>query len=137
MLPTYKTLVEGCKMGEGMSVNSIDEVRKTLGKPLPNSYVEFLKEMNGVEGFIGSTVYLVLWPADKLAAYNEMYGVCEFAPDLVLIGSDGGNTGYAIDTRVSGGEFAEVPLVGMSHDDTTKISNTMSDFLASLRAKAQ
>jgi hypothetical protein len=40
--------------------------------------------------------------------------VAQFAPDLLLFGSDGGGEAYAFDTRESPWGVVKVPFIGMS-----------------------
>ena len=58
-----------------------------------------------------------MWPIGRLAEYNRDYCVEEFAPGLVLIGSDGSGTAYAIDTRTEPGRMVSVPFVPMDLEE--------------------
>jgi hypothetical protein len=71
-------------------------LEKDLGKKLPVNYVSFLMEMNGGEGSIGSS-YLILWPAEEIVEINEAYNVSDWAPGVVIFGSDGGGEAYGFD----------------------------------------
>lgn len=77
-------------------------------------YSEFLRRHNGAEGCIGPQQYLSLWSAEQVAELNAAYGFAEWAPDVVLIGSDGAGTGYGIN-RVTG-RYVSVPFVGSAED---------------------
>jgi hypothetical protein len=59
---------------------------------VPAAYLDLMSRSNGVEGFVGDQ-YLVLWPVEQLQELNDAYATAEFAPGLLLIGSDGGGTG--------------------------------------------
>jgi hypothetical protein len=69
-----------------------------LGIRLPPDYVEFITAMNGGEGFVGDN-YVILWSVDELPRFNREYNVPEFAPGLVMFGSDGGGEGFGFDLR--------------------------------------
>jgi hypothetical protein len=87
-------------------------LRMALSKPLPNSYMAFLERANGGEGFIGER-YAQLWRAEDLVEFNRGYKVFEFAPNLFLIGSDGGGQAYAFDISTNDLTLFEVPFIGM------------------------
>jgi len=76
---------------------------------LLESYVQFLRQMNGGEGFIGNE-YIILWPVEQLLTMNAAYEVSEYAPDLFLFGSNGGGEAYAFDKR-SNQAIVIVPFV--------------------------
>ena len=78
---------------------AITDFEKYSNFKLPKDYVEFLKETNGGEGFVGENSYVIFWPLEKLLEYNKAYNVQEYAPGLFLIGSDGGGEAYAFDMR--------------------------------------
>jgi len=85
---------------------------------------------NGGEDALGDAGYLVLWPAEDLASMNDCYAVRDFAPGLVLFGSDGGDTAYAFDTRPDPDVvIVEVPFTGISPDAAEPIGATFGDFL--------
>jgi hypothetical protein len=71
-----------------------------FGHPLPTDYLRFLRQANGGEGFVGKEVYLVLWRVEELAGMNAAYHVAEFAPGLLIFGSDGGDEAFAFDLRL-------------------------------------
>ena len=81
---------------------------------LPNEYKRFLKVSNGGEGFIGENSYVIFWSINDLLKFNKAYNVYEYAPGLLLIGSDGGGEAYAFDTHSKSMEIVKVPFVGMS-----------------------
>jgi hypothetical protein len=78
---------------------------------LPETYIQFLRQMNGGEGFIGDE-YVILWAVEELLKMNSAYEVPEYAPDLFLFGSNGGGEAYAFDKR-SNSSIVTVPFVGM------------------------
>lgn len=70
----------------------------------PDDYKALLQESDGLEGFISADAYVSLWAAADLASLNDAYAVVEFVPDVTLLGTDGGGTGYG--HRNVGGRFA-------------------------------
>ncbi len=63
---------------------------------------------------------------------NEVYCVREFAPGLVLFGSNGGDTAYGFDTRREGLPIVDVPFIGMGFEEATLIGRSFVEFLAGL-----
>ena len=60
---------------------------------------------------------LVPMRGEENRALNAAYAVREFAPNLVLIGTDGGDTGYGFAREATGRELVravEVPLIAPS-----------------------
>jgi hypothetical protein len=95
-------------------------------KALQSDYVEFLKRFNGVEGFIGTEQYLLLWSSEQIEELNTAYSTPEFLSGVVLIGTDGSDTGFGVD---SNGRYVRVPLVGMSLAQTTDLGGSFEEFL--------
>lgn len=61
----------------------------TSAKPLPKEYIDFLRRANGGEGSLGEN-HATLWRAEELLEFNRDYQTAELAPQLFLIGSNGG-----------------------------------------------
>ncbi len=74
-----------------------------------------------------------LWSAPQVIELNGAYAVNDFAPGLLLIGTDGGDTGYGFDLRHRSSNVIEVPLVGMSWEEAKEIADSFADFLLRLR----
>ena len=74
---------------------TIDAFEHNSGLRLPTDYVDFLKIANGGEGFIGEGSYLILWKLENIEKFNIAYEVHEYAPGLILVGSDGGGEAFA------------------------------------------
>ena len=110
---------------------SIHAVEEQLNFKFPEEYLNFLLFADGGEGSIGE-VYLNLWRVEELIEDNEGYNVDEFAPGLLIIGSDGGDTAFCIDTRSSEKPLVSIPFIGMDLDEIEKISNDFTGFIKSL-----
>jgi hypothetical protein len=100
---------------------------------LPDDYMEFLNIFNGCEGVLTESIYLQLWSLNDLKCNNEMYEVMEFAPELLLIGTDGGDTAFAINREDL--SFVEVPFIGMSLTDAAFLGNNFVEFIENLIEK--
>lgn len=104
-----------------------------LGAPLPGHYRDFLRRADGGEGPLGSG-YLALWTVAELSELNRSYSVDELVPGLLLVGSDGGNTGYALDLRADAAPVVSVPFVPMDHRLVEPIGDTIVDLLTAIES---
>lgn len=127
--------LQHCAKGEGATEASLTAVEEWIGKRLPTAYREFMMRSNGAEGFVTDSTYLVLWPAEQITELNEAYSVSEFAPGLLLIGSDGADVGFAFDMRNEAAVVKEVPFVGMSHEEARTIGEDFNSFVQRLSGK--
>lgn len=80
-------------------------VTEINGVNLPQNYVDFMTEHNGGEGDIGES-WLVLYPIEDLREINNDYNIPEFLPNHIIIGSNGGEEFFGID---SDGRYFIVP----------------------------
>jgi hypothetical protein len=108
----------------------IRRVEGILRCDLPEGYVQFLEQFNGGEGFIGSA-YLILWQIEELPELNKAYQVEEYAPDLLLFGSDGGGEAFAFDTRFAEKPIVSLPFVGMELSSARIVGPDFQAFLES------
>lgn len=92
----------------------------------PKELIEFYKETDGAE-ILGDRSYISIWPLSELLELNNDYNVNEYAPDFFFFGSDGGDTGYAI--QKNSGYIFEIPFIGMSNEDAVLKYNNFSDLL--------
>jgi hypothetical protein len=103
-------IVRGMKTSPGASKQSLEELMTRLGHHLPSDYLTLMQITNGAEGPVGSS-YVVIWPVDEVVPLNEANAVAQFAPSLVLFGSDGGSKGYGFDTGSDGLPIVAVDLI--------------------------
>jgi cell wall assembly regulator SMI1 len=111
---------------------AISNAEKALTAVLPADYVSFLQSMNGGEGPIGGDAYAMFWQVEQLAEMNEGYEVNEYAPGLVLIGSDGAGEAFAFDMRQSPPSVVSVPFVGMDLEYAETVGENFTEFLQKL-----
>jgi hypothetical protein len=117
------------------SAGLIAQSQAKLSLPLPIDYVRFLQQMNGGEGFIGEHAYVALWRVEELSERNTGYEVAEFAPGLLLFGSNGGGEAFAFDTRSGQFRIVAVPFIGMDDlSDAIVIATNFRTFLEVLFA---
>lgn len=120
------------KLNESTTKEIVEQTERTLNVKFPFDYKQFIEVFNGAEGEIGENSYIVFWSVEDLIELNEAYEVKEFAPGLILIGSNGGDTAYAFDMRFESKPIVEVPFIGMDLDEVKLCANTFEDFLSYL-----
>lgn len=118
----------------GAPRRAIDRAEGDLGVALPLELATFLEQADAAEGFVGGA-YLAMWPVESIADLNRKARIPEFAPDLVFFATDGGGEGFAF-TR-SGGEFVNVPMIGMRIIETISVGRTFKEFLAGIAQRDQ
>jgi hypothetical protein len=116
-----------------VSSTEIDTFELETGITLPGDYRGFMELSNGGAGIVGSSNYLIIWPLDKLIQMNIAYQVKEYAPGLILFGSNGGGEGYAFDARTTAMPIVSVPFVGMDLSLLQVVARTFANFLTILR----
>jgi hypothetical protein len=127
-------LTEG-QLDPPASPEVIRELSVRLGVELPADYVALLQCHNGGEGFIGDN-YIVLWKAEEVPDFNREYEVHEYAPGILLFGSDGAGEGYGFDTRTPAMPIVRVPFIGMDLRYATPVAaNIQEMFLELARSK--
>jgi len=117
MFDEKKYLFENFNFNSPIQKKGIEEVEKELKIKFPPDYIDFMLKTNGGEGNIGEESYLRLWKIEVLIESNEDYLVNEFAPGLLIIGSDGGGTAYGYDFREEFPKLIEVDFIGMDIDN--------------------
>jgi hypothetical protein len=118
----------------GASKTELAAAEQAIGQQLPDEYRALLRETNGLEGFVASDVYLMLWSTHEIADLNAGYSTAEFAPGLVLLGTDGGDTGYGYLAGGPRSGYVAVPLVGMAIEAAEPMGRSLTEFLHRLRA---
>lgn len=123
------SLIRELNTSPGATSSLIREVESNLGLSLPRDYKKFMMESNGAEGPIGPHTYLMLWRIEELEDMNKAAAVDEFAPGLLLFGSDGGGLSFAFDTRNPKLPIVEVPIEILSVDNAKQCGQTFQEFL--------
>jgi hypothetical protein len=80
---------------------NIEAFEREASVVLPSEYRQFLQVSDGGVGIIGPAGYAMLWRVNDLLRSNREYEVAEYAPGLLLFGSNGGGEGFAFDLRVT------------------------------------
>ena len=127
-----RTLIANVNCRAPATEGDIAAFERSFGKHLPDDYREFLKSANGGEGFVGDKEYIILWGVDELGPMNRAYEVEDYAPGLLIFGSDGGGDAYGFDTRKPQWTTVQIPFVGMSWELAEPIAATFQGFLERL-----
>lgn len=110
---TLGRLLCSWRSNPGATPELITAATSPLGRALPADYLQFMREGNGGEGFVGRQ-YLMLWRIEELERFNLEYEVEKYAKGIVLFGSDGGGDAYGFDTASVPAGVVRVPFVGMN-----------------------
>jgi hypothetical protein len=134
MLVDTVALLKGFRLKPPADGRAVQEFQRVTNIRLPDDYLQFLRQGNGGEGVIGENSYLMLWGIEDLWRLNREYEVQEYAPGLLLIGSNGGGEAFAYDTRESRWSLVQVPFVGMDLTAVEVIADSFRSFLEALYA---
>jgi hypothetical protein len=129
MLADWKGLLSNFECRAPADDSAIRRFEQESGDCLPEDYKQFLRHSDGGQGFVLSSAYLILWPVEQLLEMNKAYEVAEYAPGLVLFGSDGGGEALAFDMRSDAKPVVVVPFVGMDLDAIWPVAATFKSFL--------
>jgi hypothetical protein len=110
---------------------TIQQFQSESGVLLPHCYMEFLRDTNGGEGFVGNA-YVMLWHLEELVEMNKAYQVAEYAPGLFLFGSDGGGEAFGFAMRSDAKPIVTVPFVGMDRKLARVVAPSFKVFLEQL-----
>jgi phosphoribosylaminoimidazole (AIR) synthetase len=111
----------------GVSPELISEIEAEIGVNFPKDYVELMSRINGMEGSVGNS-YIRLWAINELIEMNEGYSVQEFAPGILLIGTDGGGEAFAFDLRDNEMKIIQIPFIPMDVDNIIFCGNDLNSF---------
>lgn len=105
-----------------------DFLRNTVCK-YPPGYLEFMQEHNGAEGLVLDAKPLLLYSFEELQDSNKTFRTEENAPDLLIVGSNGGIDAICIH-RVNG-TFINVPFADLETNEYREdVGATFVEFLA-------
>lgn len=89
-------------------------------------FKDYLKQTVSGEGMVGENNYLSLWAKNEIEELNNSYETQEFLSNILLIGSDGGDTAYGINVN---GKYIEVPFIGMDDEEVEIIAEDFDGFI--------
>ncbi|WP_431286486.1 SMI1/KNR4 family protein [Roseateles chitinivorans] len=127
----FSVHLQDWEINAGASPHDIDRVNAEYGGRLPADYLRFIALHDGGEGFVGDN-FLVMFRIGELAQFNREYETADYAPGLLLFGSDGGGEGFAFDTREAAWPIVQVPLIGMALDAALDVAANLEDLFEAL-----
>ncbi len=104
----------------------VDELSSALESVLPCDYLDFLRQHDGGEGFVGER-YIIFWKASELVDFNREYQVEKYAPGIFLFGSSGGGEGYGFDTELAELPIVRIPFIGMGRALAIGVAKSFAD----------
>lgn len=90
------------------------------------AFKDYLKHTVSGEGMVGENNYLSLWEKNEIEELNNSYETQEFLSNILLIGSDGGDSAYGIDVN---GKYIEVPFIGMDDEEVEIVADDFDGFI--------
>ena len=90
------------------------------------AFKDYLKQTVSGEGMVGENNYLSLWAKNEIEELNNSYETQEFLSNVLLIGSDGGDTAYGINVN---GKYIEVPFIGMDDEEVEIVADDFDGFI--------
>ena len=128
MDPKNEVLLRNFESNEGGSTAVLHQSEAELGCKFPPDYMEFMLACNGGEGFLGQQ-HVIFWRAEELAEFNRGYEVEEYAPGILLFGSNGAGEAFAFDTRNNKMSVCRLPFIGMGRSPATELADSFSEFM--------
>ena len=89
-------------------------------------FEKYLEQTVSGSGMIGECGYLLLWKKSEIEELNNLYETQDFLSNVLLIGSDGGDTAYGIDIK---GRYIEVTFIGMDDKVVEVVANDFDGFI--------
>ena len=103
---------------------ALAEFERASGFKLPADYAAFVRFADGGEGIIGRKgAYAIFWRIEDILQLNDAYEVAEYAPSLLLFGSNGGGEAFAFDRASTQGRVVQVPFVGLDAREAVEIGS--------------
>ena len=114
---------------ENIKMNSIEEIIGTYN--FPNDYLEFIKQNNCGEGYIGKN-YLYLWKIENIVQLNNDYNIQEYLGENYCgFGTDGGDKCYCFDNK-NGNKIIRCGLGDLDYNEIEIMANTFYEFITKL-----
>lgn len=133
---TLSSLIARLETNPPAEESLIQQIETKIGVSFPADYRDFLLTSNGAEGSLGSASYIQLWRVQDIPELNSIAKASEFAPGLVLFGSDGGSMSYAFDTRTPENiQYVELPDIPMTLTLVKVLGQTFLQFLEDLQSR--
>ena len=101
------------------------------GLELPEDFREVLIQHDG--GIVNLPgCYLQIWTTKELETLNNAYHVEEFAPGVVLFGSNGGDTAYGFRREGVQTAIIALPFIGMDLREASTLGTSLEEALSKI-----
>jgi hypothetical protein len=134
---TIPQILRNFEQRAGAPTGAINQAERELGQLLPSDYKQVVEKSDSLEGFVSEDCYVTLWPVSELKELNDAYCTSEFIPGFLLLGSDGGDTGYGFRWGANGPEYGSVPLIGMAPEAIRMLNDTLTGLIENLAKAAK
>jgi hypothetical protein len=126
-----KKLFPGFDFNPPLSAEAITKFEAESGVRLRQDYAAFLLLSNGGEGSIGNG-YANLWRLEEIIEMNRSYQVADFAPGLLLFGSDGGGEAFAFDNRSEQQVIVSAPFIPLDLNEISVLAPNFAEFVEAI-----
>ena len=132
MTPRLIELLSKLRHGPSPDAAAVSDAVATIPFALPGDYVEVVSSASGWTGFVSeASPYVDLWPIEDVAARNVDYDVAP-GDDMLLVGSDGGGTAYALVRVGERSVFADVPFIPLKTSEASLRGDSLEEFIENL-----
>ena len=121
------------------TAGEIETVASLFGSSLPVDYVDLLNHADGFSGQVKNvdpphlSTYVSFYSARQVTSHNQTLEVAEFEPGLMLVGSNGGETGFFLRRPAGPGDdpgWVEMSCYEIGEPDAQRRDfETLSDLL--------
>src|SRR6266508_111426 len=117
----------------GASEAELQAVEAHHGRFLPAALRELLRWSNGFRADMNRT-FIDLWSTRELVEWNDASGLPRRLPGLLVVGTDGADSYYALDYRNNAREPALAKMSSIIHewDEVREVAPTFADGLGRL-----
>ena len=120
-----KKYIFKCKSNKLLNSKDFLYIKSLLCSNLTEEYFLFIKEMNGIEGFVGEDSYIMVYSLERLQSLNDGYEIQKNLPNMFMFASnDLDGYVYQIETK----KIYKIDLIGLDLDPVVYISDTLVGF---------
>lgn len=117
--------------GNALSKIEFEDFKKKYANTLPEDYIEFMKKINGADGFVGDKGdYVKLWTLKELKNNNIFYIKKIKEKDFIFVGNNGGVELYVFDVKERA--FFQIPEIGYEKDQKNLLGKTLEKMLSTV-----
>lgn len=114
----------------------LEELNTLSKRKLPQAYLTFLKDFQGAEHDLPILPYCAFLDSALEVIKNLKESTYELPPELIAIGSNGGEEVIVLDTRADPPRVASRPCIGFDYEDLYVVAKSFEDFLSLLDKQA-